>query len=122
MKRVSEAVDVLSNCRVETVGLLTTQRVHASSRTRKLSLNAASIAVKDPGELTNEDQTIVGGKATAGFSIEGHDSKEDGVLARVLASKATAPDGANVYARSRNRSTAAGLPGMRSSKGLGGAA
>jgi hypothetical protein len=39
------------------------------------------------GELVNEDETILGGKESAGLPQQGHYSEKDGILARLLAAE-----------------------------------
>ena len=54
------------------------------------------IGFKHIGELINEDKIVIGGKDSAGFSNEGHDPEKDGILARLLATKAVTSGGARL--------------------------
>ncbi|HYJ88217.1 MAG TPA: hypothetical protein VEW46_19285 [Pyrinomonadaceae bacterium] len=61
-----------------------------------LSVHETPDGFKYIGEKTNEDKIVIGGKEPTRFSNKGHYPAEDGILARLLATKTVASGGARL--------------------------
>jgi phosphoglucomutase len=74
----------------------TSHLVDRGAEASGLPVYGTPVGFKYIGETIDEDKIVIGGKDSAGFSIKGHDPKKNGVLARLLATKAVTSGGARI--------------------------
>ena len=74
----------------------TSRLVDRAAEARGLQVYEAPVGFKYIGETVNEDKIVIGGKDSAGSSNKSHDSQKDGVLARLLATKAVTSCGSRL--------------------------
>jgi len=73
-----------------------THLVDRAAEAAGLSVHETPDGFRYIGETINEDKIVIGGKEPARFSNKGHYPAEDGILARLLTTKAVASGGARL--------------------------